>query len=287
MKTIAAVLLFCACAAAFAKEVVSSGYGTTLEAATLNAKKEATAQVVGSFIVGRTDINNNDMNNRITEYSGGVVRKYEVLEAANENGLFHVTIKADVDEDKVNTVILSSGKDIPSTLGEQLNRQREDRENAKQTVQALDSTKDAFAVTVKKIQFENHGDSTTVAVKYKVEWSPKWRDDLETLAKKINRKNMSGDFIACFAYSLGSSETCYDMQAEMTKVFKTPVATLVIETDNGNITKPVVMMGQFALFEKGNHYVRVYESSEYEDVFVFNTDTDTVAKAKNIRIEFQ
>ena len=90
------------------KVVVVSGFGIDADSATLNAAENALNQLVGSIVTSdtlvkkKTEIRNGivdqvkTIKKDITDYSQGVIKRIDILEAKKENGVFVVTIKAKV-----------------------------------------------------------------------------------------------------------------------------------------------------------------------------------------------
>ena len=96
---------------ALAAEVEAVGYGRTAEEALNNAKTAAIEKIAGTFVTGRTQVENDNYRQRIDQYHGGRIRHYDVLRSERENGLIVTRILAEVDTDKVNTVALDQGAD--------------------------------------------------------------------------------------------------------------------------------------------------------------------------------
>lgn len=88
--------------------VLSFGIGSTIELAVQNAAENAMTQVVGTFIDSETliqkrkEISNGvkstskTIDTRLNQYSQGSIKKIDILENENENGIFKVTAKVEV-----------------------------------------------------------------------------------------------------------------------------------------------------------------------------------------------
>jgi hypothetical protein len=186
MKALAILAFYAVCSCVFATEVVSTGYGRTVEEATRNAKTNALEQVTGTFVIGKSTAEGDVLTTRIDEYNGGLIRKHTVVSTQESAGLIEVVMKADVDTDKVNNIIVSDGGKFPDPAN--LQQSRDDFERTKAIVDALDDPTQAFAVRVGKIAYANRGATTTVTVEAWVVYSPKWYDDVRLMARTMGRK---------------------------------------------------------------------------------------------------
>lgn len=182
------VLLACLSLSAQASEVTVTGYGTSVDEALSNARTAAVGQVAGTFVTGQSTLEGDAYRSRTDEYNGGRIRKQEILSVDEENGLFVVRILADVDTDKVNTVIVSNGAEIDAKVADQLDKALDDDEKTRRIVEALDDPAQAFAVEVTKVTYHNRGELTDLTVEGQVVYSPKWYDDARVMAKTIGRK---------------------------------------------------------------------------------------------------
>lgn len=181
-------LLTCLGLSAQAAEVIVTGYGKSVDEAVANARTAAVGQVAGTFVTGQSTLEGDAYRSRTDEYNGGRIRKHEILSVDEENGLFAVRILADVDTDKVNTVIVSNGAEIDARVADQLDSARDDHEKTRRIVEALDDPTQAFAVEVTKVTYRNRGELTDLVVQGRIVYSPKWYDDVQVMAKTIGRK---------------------------------------------------------------------------------------------------
>lgn len=173
---------------AHAAEVTVTGYGKSVDEALANARTAAIGQVAGTFVTGQSILEGDTYRSRTDEYNGGRIRKHEILSVDEVDGLFTVRILADVDTDKVNTVIVSNGAEIDAHVADQLDSARDDHEKTRRIVEALDDPTQAFAVEVTKVTYRNRGEFTDLVVQGRVVYSPKWYDDVRVMAKTIGRK---------------------------------------------------------------------------------------------------
>lgn len=181
-------LLTCLSLSAQAAEVSVTGYGKTVDEALTNAMTVAVGQVAGTFVTGQSTLEGDTYRSRTDQYNGGRIRKQEILSVDEENGLFAVRILADVDTDKVNTVIVSNGAEINARVADQLDSARDDHKKTRQIVEALDDPAQAFAVEVTQVTYRNRGELTDLIVQGRIVYSPKWYDDVRVMAKTIGRK---------------------------------------------------------------------------------------------------
>lgn len=171
-----------------AEEVTVTGYGKTVDEALQNAKIAAVEQVAGTFITARSTLEGDRYASRMDQYNGGLVRRHEVLSAFEQAGLVAVRIKADVDTEKVNSVIVSNDADINAPLADRIDKSRDDYEKTRQIVAALDDPAQAFAVQVGKVAYRNRGALTDIRSEVSIVYSPKWYDDVRVMAQTIGRK---------------------------------------------------------------------------------------------------
>lgn len=172
---------------ALATEVEAVGYGRTAEEALNNAKTAAIEKIAGTFVMGRTQVENDNYRQRIDQYHGGRIRHYEVLRSEREGGLIVTRILADVDTDKVNTVALNQGADISPATIDQLHADRDDDQRARIILDVLDDPNQAYVVLLMKASYRNRGDKVDVTLEGSIVLNPKWVNDLKVLAQTMNR----------------------------------------------------------------------------------------------------
>lgn len=187
MRSFLLVFLFVV-TTAHSAEVVVKGYGKTVEDALQNAKTAALELVAGTFVTGQASLEGERYQSRTAQYNGGLIRRHEIISVEEVGELVVVSIKADVDTDKVNTVVASSGAEITESVGVQLEKARDDFEKTRRIVAALDDPAQAFAVRVANVRYRNRGDMTDVEIDGVVVFNPKWYDDVRLMARTIGRK---------------------------------------------------------------------------------------------------
>ena len=180
--------LFLVATNAYSVEVVVKGFGKTVEDALQNARTAAVEQVAGTFVTGQASLDGDRYQSTTAQYNGGLVRRHEVISVVEDGGLVIVEIRADVDTDKVNTVVSSRGAEISESVGAELEKARDDFEKTRRIVTALDDPAQAFAVRVTDVRYRNRGQMTDVEVDGVVVFNPKWYDDVRLMARTIGRK---------------------------------------------------------------------------------------------------
>lgn len=81
------------------KEVLSKGFGTTVDLATQNALSQAVREAVGALVDEETLIKNDELiEEKILTFSNGIVQDYKIVKEPRKNaqGLIEITIKATV-----------------------------------------------------------------------------------------------------------------------------------------------------------------------------------------------
>ena len=188
MKWALLVLIFSLATDLEAKEVIATGYGTTVEQALQNAKTLAIEQVASTFVTGNTTVVDDAYRSRIEQYHGGLIRHYRLLGVEQSEGLISARIEADVDTEKINTVIFDQGADVSSAVSDGLARSNNEFERTAKIVAALDDPTQAFVIRVAKVNYVNRGPLTDVEINAQITMNPKWYDDVKTMAKAIGRK---------------------------------------------------------------------------------------------------
>jgi hypothetical protein len=87
------------------------GTGITPSAALDNALTNAVRTVAGQMIITERKVINDDLLEKMTSYSDGVVKTYEVISESNKQGIYKVTINAIVNKEKVTSYLNQSTTD--------------------------------------------------------------------------------------------------------------------------------------------------------------------------------
>lgn len=92
----------------FAKSVQVTGHGSTESGAIHNAMRTAIEQELGAFIDSKTLVKNSQViTDEIAANSDGFVSSYEIISKGVENGIFFVTIRAEVNSSAVKTHLMT------------------------------------------------------------------------------------------------------------------------------------------------------------------------------------
>jgi hypothetical protein len=160
---------------AFALDVIASGEGNNFEEALTNAKVVALDKVNGAWVHGDSFVRDNMFSEKITQYNGGVIRKYEVLKSSPTT----VTIKADVvprsNEMTSNTV------NVTADMKQELKSRVANQAALEKAKQVVDSRERAIAFKPTKVMYINKGDTTTVVMNGEVSFQKKWLEDYKAL----------------------------------------------------------------------------------------------------------
>ena len=84
--------------------------------------------------------------------------------------------------------ILNEGADVSTAVSDGLARSKNEFERTAKIVAALDDPAQAFVIRVTKVNYVNRGPLTDVEINAQISISPKWYDDVKTMAKAIGRK---------------------------------------------------------------------------------------------------
>ena len=102
------IVIFMIFSTCFAKSVQVTGHGSTESGAIHNAMRAAIEQELGAFIDSKTLVKNHQViTDEIAMDSEGFISNYEVISKGLENGIFFVTIRADVNSSEVKTRLMS------------------------------------------------------------------------------------------------------------------------------------------------------------------------------------
>ena len=99
------LIVFSTC---FAKSVQVTGQGTNETRAIHNAMRMAIEQELGAFVDSKTIVKNQQViSDEISANSDGFISNYEIISKRVENGIFFVTIKADVNSSAIQTRLMT------------------------------------------------------------------------------------------------------------------------------------------------------------------------------------
>jgi hypothetical protein len=182
MKTLLALLLLSATTCS-AVEIVATGYGKTQQEALDNAKVAAVDRANGLWLNGQQNVRDSKYSEKITTYSGGVIRTYEVIDQTNER----VTIKADVVPREKNGMGTNSVS-VPPEVRRELGGRIDNQKRLKNAVQSMDDLSKALNVVVRNVQYNNVGANTAVTASVEIGYNQKWIADLQELTKEVGVK---------------------------------------------------------------------------------------------------
>ena len=107
-KLLATILLLLIPSFACAGEVITVGQGSTLEAAIHSAMRAAIEQEVGALVESKTLVKNRQtIIDDIIINSSGLIEGYEILSQSQNNGIFEVEIKSNVNAERLQTGIIT------------------------------------------------------------------------------------------------------------------------------------------------------------------------------------
>ena len=155
----------------------SIGYGYNMSEATLNAKRNAIAEAVGSYIQTETTISNDKIDqDKIYEYGKGLVQKFCIKRKIKQGKGFEVTIKAVVTKEKILETLYATGVEV-TFPGEEL------AQTMFSEGDRIDNERLQVEMLLNKI---NPGDAFTYTIK---DLGVKEKSTLIGTQKKIDREN--------------------------------------------------------------------------------------------------
>ena len=174
-------------------EVTATGYGSSSDEALQNAKVLATEYAASTFVTGKQELLNGKYNETLGQFNGGLIQTFVVKSTVIKAGVYEVTILADVNADKINTII-TSGNVAPNRFSSQLERIQDEHRKTAQALAAIDNASPRYGVVVDSSTYQLNHNETTITYKFHVLWTPKWIDDVRQLARTINRPLKSSWF---------------------------------------------------------------------------------------------
>lgn len=206
------LLLVILCSVAQAQEVTTTGFGSNYDEALQNAKVSATEVAAGTFITGNRELVNGNYSESIGQYNGGIVQHVIVKSAEETDGLYKVVIKAEVNLDKVNRVIIPNNVPISTRAVDAVNNMRK----ALDTWNAINKASHPFTIVTDSVKFDVIDQSTVkIGYSFHAKWNPKWVDDVKQFVKVAGHSiNQNTRAMVCIN-SLGyvSDYDCYEMSA--------------------------------------------------------------------------
>lgn len=183
MKHLIVALLIAASLPALAVEVTAQGSGATMKAAIQDAKNNALEQVTGAFVVNQSTTDGRAVSSKSAQYSGGVVKKYQLTSSSFDGRVHEVMIVADVDPAKTNGIIAPTEIDL-TEQSVQIQEHADRYANVEQMAKVLDDRQSAFAVTKPKIEYVPRGEFVEVRLTVGVTLQQKWVDDIRVMSRQ-------------------------------------------------------------------------------------------------------
>ena len=188
MKILPGLILAAATFSCFATEERGTGYGSSFEEALQSAKNVAVGMAAGTFVSQRQDLTGNRYAEKTAQYDGGFIRGYEVLSTSVDGGMYRVTIKADVDTDKANSVIEGAHGEVSEDNVYAAIKIADDRKRIRKAWQDISSVSKMFAVKLAGSQYVIDDDRVNLFYTLYVVWNPKWFDDAKKLSAATSLK---------------------------------------------------------------------------------------------------
>lgn len=111
--------------------VEAEGSGETKMAAMKEAWTNAVRKAVGMYMTSKTETLNDDLTEQIAAYSRGQVNSFETLSENQENGNWHIKIKANVDRDIMQETVAASASQNVKVDGTNIAAQIQSAEDKK------------------------------------------------------------------------------------------------------------------------------------------------------------
>lgn len=178
MKRLLLALLLVQCLAVHAVEVVTSGKGRNYQEAIEAAKIDAIDRVNGVWVHGDAHVRDNMFQEKITQYNGGVIASYEVMQWDGKMAI----IKADVVPRASNGMTTNSAT-ITSNMKQELGSRKANDIQKAEAVRVIDSRTRALSFKTELMQFESMGDKTKVTLIGTISYQDKWANDYVDLKK--------------------------------------------------------------------------------------------------------
>jgi hypothetical protein len=198
------------CSIAHAQETTITGNGNSFSDALQNAKVLATEYVASTFVTGHQELVNGKYNEVLGQYNGGLIQKYEVLNTVVVNGMYAVTIRADVDTDKVNKIVVANTTSVNNVVP-QVEKAVDEFTKTSNGWAAINNASNPFAITLDNSTYSVYGGSSVDIVYHlHMQWNPKWIDDARQLTKAIHRSPVSGEgtYAVCFKQTADDGGAC-------------------------------------------------------------------------------
>lgn len=235
--------------------VVSTECGTnSLQLAKIAALDKAN----GIWIRGERHVDNNSYNERITQYNGGVIRKYDIVDQSNNC----TTIKAEIIPRQQNGMHTNS-LDVPSEIRSELDGRKENYKSRKIAIKEVDNRKRALKFVTKSLRYENKGSSTIVIVDGDLLYQNMWLSEYQEL------QNVAGKF---------------DLES-----FRTPMRVNINAMNGNKLVENINFRfnDELTLYEvHPSNNIKIYPRASERVRLTFSVETDKLVNVNKFLIEF-
>ena len=240
-------------------EVTTSGYGSTYKEAVNNAKMNATEKATNTFITSKQESVQGKFKERIAQYNGGFITSVNVTDTEMFQGQYKVTIDANVDIEKINTVIESPTVDITDKTISDFNKILHHELDATDAWNALDEVSDRFAVAIMDHSFDVDGRYVNAIYKIGVVWNPKWFDDAKKLSQATSIPLQSVPENNPIAMCFSADECFFQSKFPAMRTPEIMKFNVVMTYDNGQetqviqrgLTTPFIAFGKLQIGSSG------------------------------------
>lgn len=159
------------------------GYGSHFGTALAQARLDALQQANGTWVSSVTTLDQNELEEKIAEYQGGVIKSYQIEKWDGKT----LILIAEIDETSNNTVSSNKAK-IDSDIKNQINELLDEQKRFNEAFSHIEDKESAFKIVTNSINFRSTGHSVIVEVDIDIMWQDKWISDSKGLLKVQNRE---------------------------------------------------------------------------------------------------
>jgi hypothetical protein len=177
MKTLIALVACLFTQLAFAGIVIhSTGVGETQDEAVRRAKITAVEGITGSFNLGHRSVRDDKYKEEIDDYVSGIILETSVLESKKVDGMWHVKIRAVVENTKQGTFEIVQDKPL---FDERVKNKIAEMNSRKDVINKFDSADKMLFFKENQVLVEPLHETTRVSIRGTVQWQEKWVTDFE------------------------------------------------------------------------------------------------------------
>lgn len=240
---------------ALSTTVIATGCGND---SLQKAKLSALDKVNGVWMRGESFVEGNSYSEKITQYNGGVIRKFDVIDEKNDC----ITIKADIIP-RLQNGMHTNTSTVPTDMRRELEGRKEHFFARQKAIKEVDSRRRALKFEVENLRYENKGDMTRVTVEGNIGYQKMWLSEYQEL------RHLAGEF---------------DLQD-----FRTPMRVNVDAMDGKNLKKNI----NFRFNEELNLYevhpvnaIKIYPKASEKIRLTFMVETSKLMDVDRFVIEF-